>query len=735
MRHLTAIHGLCACLLISGAALYASQAVGPIHLALVGAAALHQRRRWASARSFDPEPPAAGGRAASSEIRRIWWERAAFAALVFFVADLFLTSRNLIGAALRLLVFIVFYQADNPQSPRGARQTLTLTFIQMVAATASTTEVGFSVWMVLYLLVFTYTIAALHAAERDGRGAPLSPDAPARSLRAPLLRMTGLAAPVVIACGLGVFFLIPHYGTGYFREAARGTLRRNLTGFSDRIELGAIGSIKKSHATVMRVRPTEDGEEIFLPLRMRGIALDHYDGRSWSLGEPRRRWVRPEEDGGFAIAPGLSPAEADGPPPLAGRARTRHRTEPWLRLEVVLEPLDAHVLFTPPDVVRVSFSRSDGVEIDRLGSVFTTGGSLHRFAYRTESLTSEGRWAMTPGGIPPDGVQDYLQVPPLDPRIGRIAEEVTRGIAPPLERARALESHLRTSYAYSLDVNDAEVASPLVHFLIERKPGHCEYFATALAILLRLDGIPSRVVNGFNGGERSELTGQVILRQSDAHAWVEAWIPGHGWITFDPTPGETAGLSLWDLPGRLRRLMEETEIAWDTWIVGLDLEDQQGIVQEVRDLVDLTLASAVIALRGALRRLDLLVGSPGRGTALALAVLGAASALAVAAFLALYLVRRLRARRGARGEHPATALFRRFERICSKAGMERAPFVSPGEFARRAGAEDVAAQFETARYGEPERQSPALSALESSIRSFRPSGAPRPAPPTSPRPG
>ncbi|MBI3449903.1 MAG: DUF3488 domain-containing protein, partial [Acidobacteria bacterium] len=178
-RHLTAVQGLCACLALSAGALFVAEAVGPIHAALLLAAAIHQRRRWGA-------PPASPE---SLERRKLLWERAAILALVFFIADLFFATRNLIGAALRLLVFIVFYQADTPRTPRGARQTLTLTFIQIVAATASTTEMSFSMWMALYLVAATYTLAALNVSERGVPAGPLSPAAPAPALRGPLARL------------------------------------------------------------------------------------------------------------------------------------------------------------------------------------------------------------------------------------------------------------------------------------------------------------------------------------------------------------------------------------------------------------------------------------------------------------------------------------------------------------------------------------------------------------------
>jgi transglutaminase-like putative cysteine protease len=693
----TALDGISACAVLSAAGLYASEAAGPLHTAVLLGAALYQRWRWT-------------GRGGAPAARRRAWEAAAFAILVAFLADLFVVTRNLIGAALRLLAFIVAYHADNPQTPRGARQTLALTFIQMIAAAASTTEVSFSLLMLAYLAAALYTLAALGAAEREEPASPLRAGAPAASLRLPLARLTSGAAPAVAGLGLAVFFCVPHYGTGYFREQGRG-LRRNLTGFSDRIELGSISGIKKSHATVMRVRaggPGAAGARPALPLRMRGIALDRYDGRVWSVSDPRRSWLRPDAEGVYHLA-------AEGAPEAGPRDRRASRRR--LTLEVLLEPLEARVLFTPPDTLNVALTRFHGVAVDAGGSVFVGGASSRRLPYRTVSSLGRGARASLPGDEPPEGAAKYLQLPPLDPRIPALARDLTAGVAGAAERARAVERHLRETYAYSLDVNDAEVASPLTHFLVERRPGHCEYFAASMAVLLRVSGIPARVVNGFYGGEHSELSGQTIVRQSDAHSWVEAWLPGAGWTTFDPTPAAAGGGGMWAAAGWLRRLLEETEIAWDTYIVGLDLEDQRNILEEVRDQVDLALAAAVIRLREALRRLERLLGGPGRGAVLALAgaaLLAAAAALAAAA---RGLLRALRGRRRrTAGAHKATAIFLRFERACARTGLRREPHVPASAFARSAGAPEVGSAFDAARYGPASDQPGAVERLRREVR-------------------
>jgi len=102
---------------------------------------------------------------------------------------------------------------------------------------------------------------------------------------------------------------------------------------------------------------------------------------------------------------------------------------------------------------------------------------------------------------------------------------------------------LRHHYRYTLHLPTTAPKDPLANFLFERKEGHCEYFASAMAVMLRSLAIPSRVVNGFRGGEFNDLNGQYVVRASDAHSWVEAYFPGHGWVGFDPTPASSLPLN------------------------------------------------------------------------------------------------------------------------------------------------------------------------------------------------
>jgi protein-glutamine gamma-glutamyltransferase len=126
---------------------------------------------------------------------------------------------------------------------------------------------------------------------------------------------------------------------------------------------------------------------------------------------------------------------------------------------------------------------------------------------------------------------------PMDPRIADLAADITRESTTQLEAAIALERHLRTGYQYNLESRwTSQGITPLSEFLFETRSGHCEYFASALAVMLRTRNIPSRLVTGFSATNRNPLTGFFDIHALDAHAWVEAWVDDEGWVLLEPTP-------------------------------------------------------------------------------------------------------------------------------------------------------------------------------------------------------
>ncbi|NTV13709.1 MAG: DUF3488 domain-containing transglutaminase family protein [Desulfobulbaceae bacterium] len=144
-------------------------------------------------------------------------------------------------------------------------------------------------------------------------------------------------------------------------------------------------------------------------------------------------------------------------------------------------------------------------------------------------------------GHPASGEQEkvlepYLQLPPdLDPRISDLAGQLSLGAADNLAEALGLEQHLRSNYQHTFATVPQQNDIPLAKFLFETKRGHCEYFATAMTVMLRSRGIPARLVTGFSATNYNPLTGYYEVRGIDGHAWTEAYLPPHGWVTFEPT--------------------------------------------------------------------------------------------------------------------------------------------------------------------------------------------------------
>jgi len=114
--------------------------------------------------------------------------------------------------------------------------------------------------------------------------------------------------------------------------------------------------------------------------------------------------------------------------------------------------------------------------------------------------------------------------------------------------------------------------SALDEFLFERKEGHCEYFASAMAVLLRVNGIPSRVITGFASTEWNDLGQYMVVRQTHAHSWVEAYIPGLGWKVYDPTPPDPTAVS--NSSNILARRIDLMRLYWQRYVIRYSMQDQ-----------------------------------------------------------------------------------------------------------------------------------------------------------------
>jgi len=355
-----------------------------------------------------------------------------------------------------------------------------------------------------------------------------------------------------------LFFLLP-------RNRRGGVLPPDLASFlsSRFLERGDAGRVRRNqdrlpagHAHPHFSSETPGG------LKWRGRALAEFDGKRWS--EPgRANQAVPVENGHADLEPS------------ANRRSGRH-----INYHVDLDAFGTDALFFAgvPEMVdlRYPFLLRTATGSYRLG--YQSPQGVHYDAYSRLEDPPETSPAPYPEPILPLRARsDYLQLPPLDPRIPDLARTMTAGCpmgpATDLERARVIERRLRADYGYTLELPDHEVADPLAYFLFTRKQGHCEYFASAMTVMLRTAGIPARLATGFQSGVYNPITDFWLVRASDAHAWVEAWIPGRGWTTFDPTPPDPNRRSF-ALLTKLGLYLDAAGTFWQEWVVSYDIGRQ-----------------------------------------------------------------------------------------------------------------------------------------------------------------
>jgi transglutaminase-like putative cysteine protease len=248
-----------------------------------------------------------------------------------------------------------------------------------------------------------------------------------------------------------------------------------------------------------------------------------------------------------------------------------------------MEPLGTDVFFLAP-AARTLEGNYRVVAMDSGDAVFDLDLEHPVSRYEASSVISQpdaDELRRASDLYPPELSPRYLRVHnDLDPRISQLAEQVSTSASNNYDKALAIEAYLRTKFGYTLQLPRSTPRDPLANFLFERKQGHCEYFASAMAIMLRTVGIPSRVVNGFRTGEFNDVSSQYVVRASNAHSWVEAYFPGSGWVSFDPTPAGPGEMHTgWD---RVMLYLDAAASFWREWVISYDIGHQRALGQKAQ---------------------------------------------------------------------------------------------------------------------------------------------------------
>lgn len=492
-----------------------------------------------------------------------WWPL--HVAVIVVTGALLLIGTPWQGLVAGFVGWLQVHRGATGRSPGDDRVAVMLTLLQVLLACILTVSPLLAPLLVLFTGLVPVVLLLCHLAA----AAPEALDPTAGPT--PRLGRLWALAPATALVTVVLFFALPRLDSG-----SQGT----GVGLDNEIAHVDLGEFGDSTEVAARVGLSSGQEVPSLPMYLRATAFDHFDGTRWTS---------------------LQGSQLDR------SAVGRIDQEGVVKQEITLAAVKGGVLVGLSDIVRVEVE--GGIRTGRdVNGVWSRRGEPSRIRYTAWSLPPERIDRRDPMRRSLRRTQDALLTagawsglpPGLDPRIGQLADQIVSdaGVAgSPEAEARAIEAWLRQELSYTIEPDPGMGDQPLARFLFDTRRGHCELFASALAVMLRHREIPSRVVGGFYGGEENPYIDDLIFRQSAAHAWVEAWLGGPGWVRLDATPAA----SLPSPPGPLAQLYEALTTEWQAIILDYDLAAQVSGV----------LAAASAVARGA----RLPVGALGGGAA------------------------------------------------------------------------------------------------------------------------
>jgi len=629
-----------------------------------------------------------------------------------------------------LLVYLQIILLFQEKEPRTYGQLALLSLLEVVVAAAFRQQAMFGLLLIVYLFIGLSALVLLFLVRERRRHRPAASRWPPRAAggRWPLAGQESAFTDSVSAsagqAGIGrelrrrvmrmgvgtlaltmvIFFTLPRWGRHPWRGATAGA--RHTVGFSDRVTLGELGTILESPEEVLRIQLSDfatDEPRRVGEVYLRGSVLTYYEDGEWRYRGP----VEYDVVGPLGTVPILS-------------------TERLLRQKIIIEPMDHEALFcvwpfaSAGDDPRLFVNPGRQLLLRRHDLM----GQRFAFELATDAFDRNTQLPRTPASRRDRLEARFLASPPPTegpdalPGLVALADQWLEESS--LDRdnhdacARALERQLRDSgqFEYSLEGQARDGSLDAIEdFVSNNRRGHCEYFATALVLMLRSQGIPARLVVGYKTDEWNDLGEFFQVRQLHAHTWVEAYLSPRqvrdwpardgpppqtefgAWIRLDPTPagsGPRINRAL-DLFGKS---FDWLNFVWASYIIEMDQPRQHEVIYD--PLTD--------ALSEAARRLvdprwwqttfDRIAGAVGTGLRNLILVLAGAVVVIVLvlayrgfrAVLGRWLVRLAgRTARGTRSLGARVEFYRRLEAALARFGLVRSPAQTQREFARQAG--------------------------------------------------
>lgn len=457
---------------------------------------------------------------------------------VFLYYALQFSRYNPIEPVTSVLAIMLAVRLGGEKTVRHSLQIYALSMFCLASSSLFDLSPIFLIYLGFMLFMVALALVLLTFQNQDGSMRVTKPDLKRILLSA--LLMPILAIPLLL-----IFFpIMPRTQLPLWHFLNPPATR--TTGYSDTVEPGSQSSIAASRSLAFRAEMQRIAQN---QLYWRATVFNRTDGNRWT----RIRQIPTEQ------------------PEFTGQT-TRQVIYP--------EPSSIRTLIALDRPTAISLQRvtrsPDGVfELSRFG-----GGRVSYAADSQPSGVTAQRNAINR--------LFYLQLPDhLSARVTAFASEIVRSGESDLARVMFLENYFRIGgYRYST-VDLAIGDRALEQFIFEKKQGHCEFFASSFALLLRAAGVPCRLVGGYLGGEYNDFGGYYLVTDDKAHVWVEAFIEGNGWVRIDPSSFATNAGEVWtasksrSLMHRITLLLDSFNYVWNRSVIGYDFEQQMTIARTV----------------------------------------------------------------------------------------------------------------------------------------------------------
>lgn len=605
----------------------------------------------------------------------IVWNILAAVVLGLFTFNYLTQGTTFVASIASLTLILVVLKLFDLNKPRDHLFLYILVFFQLLASAVSTISPLFLLMLAAFIITSIWAMIVFTVQKDYALAGGDSEHLPKETFTFSFFSATIVMTVSTFIMTMMIFFLLPRVDLGLFEKKTANTM--NVTGFSEGMDLGAIGKLKRNSAIVMRIGIGDSAEAPWYTLYLRGSTLTDYDGERWSKERSASKLLRQTASKVF-----LSPIRFDG--------KLRE-------YNIALEALDTEVVFTiaPWNVIELP-KRFHSLWLDKYYSLRLPAKPFSKINY---TLTVPDSFIDYIPERYDDIATEYAAMESsleIDHHAGDIedirllAREVTGGTIGSEQSARAIERYLKDNYTYTLNPERDTDNTPLDDFLFYAKEGYCQHYATAMAVMLRTIDIPSRIVTGFLGGEWNDFGKYYIVRQQDAHSWVEAYIEGKGWMRFDPTPavsfdgaGGTSKIALY---------LDSLRWRWTSSVVNFNFSDQMDSTQR--------LAEGALTLKNRLRMAFNKVKS-GDFKAPPSETITLIIALAFTGVLLSLLIKYLRRRRFEKSKK--TPLFyKKFLALLKKRSLTKLPSETAMEFAVRTNireAVEITKIYERVRYG------------------------------------